>query len=65
MDITDNLFRYINIYQDRYFWVFDGDWADLTKRIISFAENIMVSYNNFPLKSRKVLFINMRNYKSI
>lgn len=30
MEITDNLFRYVNIYQDRYFWVFDGDWGDLT-----------------------------------
>ena len=65
MEITDNLFRYVNIYQDRYFWVFMVTGLTLPMRIIFFAENIMVSYNNFPLKSRKVLFISMRNYKSI
>ena len=43
MDITDNLFRYINIYQDRYFWVFDGDWADLTNENYIFCRK----YNGF------------------
>ena len=43
MKITDNLFRYINIYQDRYFWVFDGDCADLTNENYIFCRK----YNGF------------------
>lgn len=50
MKITDNLFRYINIYQDRYFWVFDGDCADLTNENYIFCRKYNGSYNNFPLK---------------
>ena len=43
MEITDNLFRYVNIYQDRYFWVFDGDWGDLTNENYIFCRK----YNGF------------------
>jgi len=50
MEITDNLFIYINAYQQKYFWVFDGESADLSNENYIFCKKYEAFLNQLPPK---------------